>query len=426
MYEKLIKAKLEIEELLKNKIIPFWLNNSIDNEFGGYITNLDSNGKTFGNFDKFIVIQSRMLWGFSNLHCFANKSDKLKMEKAARQGFEFIVNNFWDNKHGGFAWQTNRKGEVLDYGKLVYGQSFAIYALSEYYLCFNDSTALEYAEKTFDLLQIYAADTSNGGYFENLEANFEVSKGGVYAGDRKSLDIHMHLMEAFTTLYKASKKEVHKRKLLEVVDLIMTKMVNNEIGYGYNQFNSKFERIPAINIYRTWNFERETNEIIEEPIDSTSYGHNVELTWLLDEALKALNLSTDKYKDTKINLLDYALKYGYDYEYGGIYRDGTTEGEVLVKDKEWWQNFEILIGFINAYSLYGKKEYVQAFLQSWDFVKNNFIHENFGESYQLLDRYGNKIIDNMGNDWKGIYHTGRALFESVNRINSIEKNQLID
>ena len=259
-----------------------------DEEYGGYLTCFDADGKYTGNGTKYIVTQSRMVWGFSNLREFARSQDLERVEHAARQGAEFLMNAFWDDKYQGYYWQLNRDGSIADPSKLIYGEGFAIYALSEFARVYGDERATAFAEKGFDLLQKYAADTLRGGYYENIERDWSISPAGPSAGDRKSLDIHMHLLEAFTTLYLLTGSEVHGRKLKEVLDLIFRHMINCEKGYGYNQFDLEFNQIPAININRTWNAERETNEVIATPTDTTSYGHNVELSWLADLALDAL------------------------------------------------------------------------------------------------------------------------------------------
>lgn len=418
--EQALKVQKEIEMVLQDKIIPFWMERSIDNIYKGYLTSFDENGNPGDNSGKYIVTQSRMLWGFSHLSLFAENKWKVKMELVARQGYEFIRDHFWDEEHGGFYWKVNCDGSVADPSKLTYGEGFAIYALSEYALRFQDEEALQYAEKTFDLLQIYAADTEHGGYYENIEKDWQISEGGAWAGDRKSLDIHMHLMEAFTTLYEASGKEIHRRKLTECMNLILEHMVNAEKGYGYNQFDLKFQKIPAINIMRTWNAERETNDVIEVPTDTTSYGHNVELSWLMDYAYRILGEGTHPVLK---KLLDHSLLYGYDYEYGGVYRDGIADQEVLVTDKEWWQNFEALVGYSNGYVMFGEEKYWDAFLRTWKFVKEKFLNLEVGESRQLLDRKGNVIVGNMGNPWKGIYHTGRALSECILRLRKINERE---
>ena len=417
---KLTAVKNEITHILSEKLIPFWLERSVDTEFGGYLTCFDEKGEFTGNDTKYLVTQSRMIWGFSNLLEFAREEDIEAIKAAAKQGARFLMEKFWDEQYGGFYWQLNRDGSIADPAKLVYGEGFAIYALSGYAHTYGDSEALAFAEKGFDLLQLYAADTLRGGYYENIDQNWEISPAGAYAGDRKSLDIHMHLVETFTTLYKATGKEIHGRKLKEVLDLVFRHMINREKGYGYNQFDLDFNQLPAINILRTWNAERETNEVVETPTDTTSYGHNVELSWLSDLAIRTLGCDRTEYEATLQKLLDHALKHGLDYENGGVYRDGVADESVLVYDKEWWQNFESMVGFLNGYCMYGEEKYLEAFLLNWDFVKKYFLIEGLGESRQLLSRDGSPIISNIGNPWKGIYHTGRALAECLRRMAILE------
>jgi mannobiose 2-epimerase len=191
------------------------------------------------------------------------------------------------------------------------------------------------------------------------------------------------------------------------------------LGYAYNQFDSNFNRIPAINIYRTWNDERESGESIETPTDTTSYGHNVELSWLMKLALDTLGTGVPEYEEIMHRLLDHSLKYGYDWEYGGVYRDGVADREVLVTDKEWWQNFEALVGYSNGYLCFGDFRYLDALGRTWSFVRDNFINSRTGESRQLLRRNGETVVGRMGNPWKGIYHTGRALAETVDRLDRV-------
>jgi mannobiose 2-epimerase len=414
------KYKKELVNTLQNYIIPFWLEKSEDKLYGGYLTSFDENGLFEGDGEKNIVTQSRMVWGFSHLIEYAKDSDKDSMKKIATQGAMFLIDKFWDKEHGGFYWLLNRDGSVKDSSKLTYGEGFAIYALSEYYLVFKAPWALEYASKCFDYIQKYSTDTQHGGYYENIESDWSISPSGPYAGDRKSLDIHMHLLEAFTTLYKASGEEIHKRKLIEVYNLIFDHMVNVEKGYGYNQFDLSFNKIPAINILRTWNAERETNEKVEIPTDTTSYGHNLELTWLGDEALSVIG---ERKKEDNIfiqKVIEHSLQYGFDFDNGGIYREGVADQKVLVFDKEWWQNFEAMTGFLNGYILFNDEKYFDAFVSTWNFIDKYFMNYEVGESRQLLTIKGDIIVGNVGNLWKGIYHTGRALAECISRLDKFE------
>ena len=413
---KLAEAGDEMRSLLSERVIPFWLERCEDKTYGGYLTSFDENGAYNQDGRKYIVTQSRMLWGFSHLAPYARREDCPEMERLARQGAKYICEAFWDEQYGGFYWQLNRDGSISDPAKLVYGESFAIYALSAFARQYGAGEALAKAEETFDLLNCYAADTRYGGYYENLERDFSLSPDGKFAGDRKSLDIHMHLMEAFAELCLATKQPIHARRLREVLGLIEDRMVDWQGGYGFNQFDWQFNRIPAIDIARTWNAERAKGEAIAEPVDTTSYGHNVELSWLAHLALKTLGEDVGPHAPLLRGLLDHALRHGLDREYGGVYRDGVADGEALVTDKEWWQNFESMVGFLNGYTLFENEDYAEAFLCVWRFVRDCFIDGRFGESRQLLKRDGTVLVGDLGNPWKGIYHTGRALAECIDRL----------
>lgn len=400
---------------LYDELIPFWDQNGLDNLFGGFLTNIDANGKSIEMPEKYLNTQCRMIWWFSQLNMLTpNETNKNK----ARQGVDFLIKYLWDSQNGGWRWKVKRDGSPLDDGKIVYGQSFAIYALSDYYLSTGDKQGLEYAEKTFDLLQKYCADTHYGGYYENMEADWTPATGGFGGGDRKGLDTHMHLMEAYTSLYLASGKELHKRKLIEIIRLINEKMVDHEFGSGLNQFDMAWKTLPAINIKRTWNAERE-GEKPADPTETTSFGHNTELVWLMVRALNAAGEPVESYKPTFRKLLDNAVQYGVDFEKGGIYRDGLRKGGALVLEKEWWQHTESLVGFLAGYELFQDDRYYQAFRAIWNFVDAKMINHEVGEWRRLLDREGNVIDGNIGNEWKVSYHSGRSMVECEKRLRKL-------
>ena len=142
-----------------NELIPFWNKNAVDQQYGGYQTNFDANGKPIDMPEKYLNTQCRMIWWFSQLNEITpSEANKNK----AKQGVDFLIKYLWDDKNEGWRWKVKKDGSPIDDGKVVYGQSFAIYALSEYYISTGDKRGLDYAEKTFDLLQKYCADTHYG------------------------------------------------------------------------------------------------------------------------------------------------------------------------------------------------------------------------------------------------------------------------
>ena len=373
----------QVQQHLREGIIPFWQARARDEEHGGYLTNFDELGRSLGTPEKYANTQCRLIWWFSHLH--RNLPDVAGCAELAKWGVDFLITHFWDPIHGGFYWKVKQDGSPLDEAKIVYGQSFCIYALSEYSIATGDARGLEHAAKTFDLLQKYCADTRYGGYFENLNRDWTLEAPGFAGGDRKGLDTHMHLMEAFTVLYQASQLEIHRRKLLEIVDLIARCMVDLEHGCGLNQFDAAFGPIPAISIKRTWNAER-FGETPPVPTETTSYGHNVELVWLMHRALDVAPGDLEARKPLMRRLLDRAATEGVDWEFGGIYRDGLRGGGALVLEKEFWQNAESMVGFLDGYQTFGDSRYLDAFENLWRFVQSRMVIDGVGEWRTLLVR----------------------------------------
>jgi mannose/cellobiose epimerase-like protein (N-acyl-D-glucosamine 2-epimerase family) len=409
----LIKAQKEIRNHLEKGIIPFWDKRAVDREYGGFLCRFDDEGNLIeSETEKGLISQTRLIWGFSNFYRHTNDPAHLE---AAKQGVDFFIEHFWDKKYGGWYWMVQRDGSVKDPGKVLYGIAFAIYALSEYYLVSADERGLEYACKTFDVLQKYGVDVANGGYFENLEEDWRACAGKEYAGDRKTLNTHMHIMEAFTTLYQASGLGVHKRRLEETIQLILEKMFHPVSGCCMAQFDLAFNTIPALSIYRSWDFERQ-GDPLDTPQETTCYGHNVEFAWLLIRAGDVLGEDHHFYKEQSRKLVDHAINNGLDYTHGGVYCCGLHEGPATNKDKEFWENMEVLPGFLDAYEVLGDEKYLKAFHLCWDFSNKYMINHELGEWIFLAKETGEPVWDHLGNNWKVNYHSGRSMTESLHRI----------
>jgi mannobiose 2-epimerase len=414
----LADAREAILEGLRNGILPFWRERAIDAEHGGYYTEFDANGERApGPNEKLIVTQTRLVWCFSTFASVADDRDAVLA--LARHGVDCLADQFWDDVHGGFRWKVSRSGEPLDDGKLVFGQEFALYALSAYARATGEERARQLAEWTFDLLQRNAADTARGGYYENLEADWTPAGGGSAAGDRKSLDIHMHLLEAFTDLLLLTDDPIHAQRLREVRSLICDRMVDPDTGAGGHQYSLDFRPIAPITIDRTWIAERPGSEERDPPPDDlTSFGHNLELAWLLAEADEALGEPAAS-DETIAALATHALDHGYDTVNGGVFREGTAKGDVTDRDKEFWQNSEALVGFLEGYRVTQDDAFLDAFLGTWRFAKTHMVHPTFGEWCVRTTETGDVVVGDLGNPWKNAYHTGRAALESARRIDAI-------
>lgn len=416
--EQLRDYREEAHHHLTNELLPFWENRCVDKVNGGYITHFDKDGNDSGEDEKSLIAQTRTVFTFSSAHRAGYGEGRFA--DIARHGVDFLLDKMWDQEHGGFFWLMNRKGEVLIDEKIVYGHSFAIYSLAEYTLATGDPRGLDYAEKVFDLLQKYAVDTYYGGYFEMFHRDWNLKGPGPAGGDRKTLDAHMHLMEAFTTLYEASGKEIHRRKLLEMIQLLIHRIMHPDYGTGIPQFWADWRVAPQIKFDIVWGWDRFSEDGAKSSAeDNTSYGHNVEFAWLLMHALDIAGIDYEEHRKQLLKSFNHALKHGIDWEYGGVYVEGSHDGEVTDSEKEFWQQAEVLIGMLDAYRIYGDEQYLQAYHATHRFVFDHMIDHQVGEWKPLLTRQGQPIWTHMSHSWKVNYHSVRAMVQSIVRLDKL-------
>jgi mannose/cellobiose epimerase-like protein (N-acyl-D-glucosamine 2-epimerase family) len=410
-----------MEEHLYEELLPFWLDRLWDKEWGGFLTQWDKDGKDSGVDEKSLLAHMRTIYSLSLAAMHGHDRDG-RCKDLADRGVQFAIDNYWDEVYGGFYWLFDRKGTVLINKKIVYGLSFAIYALSSYTKAFDNPIGLEYAEKCFDLLQKYGAETSYGGYWEMFERDWTLCGPGAEGGDRKTLDVHMHLMEAFTALYGASGKDIHRRKLLEIIDLIDTRILHPEYKTGIPQFFVDWSVAPQIKFNVIWGWDRFEGEEGEKAnaLDNTSYGHNVEFFWLLSDALRTLAVDRSQYDPMFEKLLTHAVTYGVDRTHGGVFVEGSLDGSAVYdRSKEFWQQAEFLVGMLDAYLAYGDEKYLEVYENVHRFVFDKMINHEVGEWLALLEEDGKPIWSHMSHSWKVNYHTIRSVVLSLDRMDRI-------
>jgi len=411
--------KEEAQSHLLRELLPFWISRMKDQKNGGYLTHFDKNGEDTGEDEKSLIAQTRCLYTISSAHR-AGYGDG-EFAALARHGADFLLHKMWDKEYGGFYWMMDRRGHVKNDQKIIYGQSFAIYSLSEYTLATGDPRGIEYAGRIFDLLQKYAVDSMYGGYWEMFHRDWTLCGSGSEGGDRKTLDVHMHLMEAFTTLYECSNQEVHRRKLLEVIGLLKNRIIHPVYKTGIPQFYGDWTIAPQIKFDIIWGWDRFSAEGQKgNATDNTCFGHNAEFAWLLIHALQILNTDPQNCSDLFRTIFDHTVDNGIDPEFGGVYVEGPHSGGVYDKEKEFWQQAEVLTGMLDAVILFGDQKYWDAYRNVHRFVFDKVINKGVGEWYPLLTRRGEPIWTHMGHSWKINYHTVRSMIQCINRLEKIQ------
>jgi mannobiose 2-epimerase len=416
--EELLKLKDEAENHLVSELLPFWTSRMVDKNSGGFITHFDKDGRDTGEDEKSLIAQTRCLYTLSSAHRAGYGGGNLA--DMARHGADFLINKMWDHENEGFYWMMDRKGNVKIDKKIIYGQSFAIYSLSEYTLATGDKRGIDYAEKVFGLIQKYCADTMYGGYWEMFERDWTLRGPGSAGGDRKTLDVHMHLMEAFTTLYECTGKDVHRRKLLEVIDILQKRINHPKYRTGIPQFYKDWEIAPQIKFEIIWGWDRFTGEGKKTNVtDNTCFGHNAEFAWLLNHALEILKIENSIYRQDFRTIFDHIIHNGIDTEFGGVFVEGPHSGGVSDREKEFWQQAEVLTALLDAFIMFKDPVYWEGYKNVHRFVFDKMINKGVGEWYPLMTREGVPVWTHMGHSWKINYHTVRSMVLSINRMNKI-------
>ena len=419
--QAILELKNEIETHLQSELLPFWLDRCKDDVNGGFITHFDKDGNDTGEDHKSLIAQARTTYIMAAAHHAGYGGPKCR--ELATHGVDFLIDKMWDKEHGGFYWTVDRKGNVQIDKKILYGMSFAIYALSEYTIATDDPRGLAYAEKVFDLIHRHAVDAMYGGYFEMFERDWQLCPPGSAGGDRKTLDFHMHLMEALTQLYQCSQNSLHKRRLKEVITLLVTRILHPQHKTGIPQFWQDWSVAPQIKFDIVWGWDRfDKGGVKHNADDNTSAGHNVEFAWLLLRALDIMDEDPGNYLQLVRQQLDHALANGIDREYGGVFTEGPHAGGVSETTKEFWQQAEVMIGMLEGCLRFNDPKYWDAYVNVHRFVFDKMINHKVGEWWPLLNREGTQCIwTHMSHSWKVCYHTVRAMLQCANRLDTLQK-----
>jgi mannobiose 2-epimerase len=406
----------EMETMLRRDVLDVWFPRTVDNVNGGFNSNFTRDWQPNGTQGKFSVFQGRQTWVASQI-AMRRPDMKDKFLPIARHGVEYLNNVLWDKQDGGFFWGLQDDGKISPVytdGKHLYGMSFAIYGASAAYQATHDPKALDLAQRGFHWIEAHAHDDKNTGYFEWLTRDGKPipahPKTGKVEGlpvalfpiGYKSMNTHIHLLEAYSQLYEVWKDEALRKRLQELLEIIRDK-VCVEPGAMNLYFTNAWQPIP----------------------DHDSYGHDVETAYLMLEAEDVLGVKHDPRTERMAKMLvDHALNYGWDETYGGFYRDGTTIGKTEDKLKEWWVQYEGLNALLIMHEKYGRQSdaYFKAFQLQWQFIKEYQIDSEYRGVYELVGIDNKPTTETKGRIWKGSYHDGRALLNVEDRLKKLAEN----
>lgn len=412
----------ELSEALNKGILDVWYPRTIDSIYGGFLSDFDYKWEMKGSQNKMIVTQSRHVWTCSTVAEFypERKDYFLKM---ASQGVQFLKDKMWDSKLGGFFNLVDQQGNALKSGKAdriikeAYGNAFAIYGLAAYVRQTNDTSALELAKKAFLWLEKHSYDPQYGGYFQFLEADGTPLKEGLLGVPPKDQNGSIHLLEAFTELYRVWPDPLVKERLLMMLALVRDQITHPK---GYLQLFLNQDLSPV-------SYRDSAEEVRKKNWyhDHISFGHDVETAFLMLEASEIAGLENDTLTLRKAKkMVDHSIENGWDKTVGGFYEAGYyfkgQDTVTIIKDtKNWWAQAEGLNSLLLMAELFpdDPHNYKSLFLKQWEYIDAYLIDHEHGDWYENgIDKEPDEKLGKKSHIWKGNYHTSRSLMNCMKRL----------
>jgi len=385
----------ELEAELQN-IITYWEGFTPDEQYGGFAGKIAENNVAAVLAPKGSVLNARILWSFSAIYNYNANPACLKM---ADRAFKYITDHFIDYEFGGVYWTVDYSGRPLDTKKQVYALAFTIYALSEYFMATGHLQAKEFAVNLYNDIVTHSYDTLRGGYFEAFSRDWQdledLRLSDKDANEKKTMNTHLHILEAFANLYQIWPDADLKTKIIGLLDNFHTHIVDQKSGRMILFFDENWNSRSAV----------------------ISYGHDIEASWLILEAAEIIGEESwiERSKALAVKMAQ-ACRSGLD-EDGSLWYENDLEHHHLIKEKHWWVQAEAMVGFFNAWQLSGNEEFLNISFQNWNYVKSQILDQENGEWYWGRQSNGELMTgeDKVGL-WKCPYHNSRACLEIIKRI----------
>ena len=424
MVETIIQLRTEMQDVLENNILPFWLNQMQDVENGGFYGRMDGHMQLHPEAEKGAILNARILWSFSAAYRVLGHLVYLEVAKRA---YTYFVDHFIDSEYGGIYWSVDYMGQPLDTKKQFYAIGFAIYGLSEYARATGDREALDYALALYECIEEHAFDRENNGYMEACTREWgeiaDMRLSELDANYPKSQNTHLHILEAYTNLLRCL-KDLHAQESCDYVPVIGSVL---PIG-----ITIPMETIVAVEVSLRNLIDIFTDKILNPKthhldlffeMDWTrgaghleSYGHDIECSWLLHEAALVLG---DKKLLTKvepiIQMIAEASAKGLKPD-GAMIHEANLDTGHIDEDLHWWVQTENVVGGLNIYQHFGDEKALQRAVACWEYIKRNLIDYEHGEWFWSRYKDGTRNLeDDHAGFWKCPYHNSRMCLEAIER-----------
>jgi len=390
-----------IEKELLGNILPFWMRHTVDRENGGFYGTVNCDLQVEKEAPRAAVINARILWTYSA----ACRLYGGQYREMADWAYDYIVKKFWDEEHGGVYWLLDYKGNPLSDRKQIYAQAFAAYGMAEYFRATGKPESLDLAQRLFHLIEEHSYDPQWKGYLEargrdwSALADMRLSEKDL--NSPKSMNTHLHVMEAYTNLLRVWKDPVLVAKHKELLEVTMDRIVDNSTGH-----------------FRLF-FDNQWNSLT----DHISFGHDIEGSWLILEAVEVLGdpALIERARTLAVTMASAVYKEGLDRD-GSLFYEANSKGVMIDPNKHWWAQAEGVVGFYNAYQVSGEQRFADEAYRVWEYIEEQIVDRVHGEWHAKLRPGGTPYTEEEDGDaclvgpWKCPYHNSRVCYEMIERL----------
>lgn len=401
-YDFLVWSEYYREQLLKN-IIPFWLENSIDHEHGGYFTCLDRHGKVFDT-DKFIWLQARQVWMFAKLYqdkeLVVDDAEREKWFKTAQHGAKFLETYGRHPTSGQWYFSLAQDGSPLVEPYNIFSSVFASMA-------FGQMAKID--QENSEKYKKIALDT-----FEDIQKRRSNPKGEWNKGSSLST----RQLKSFALPMMMCNLSMELEHLIDN-DIVqsLTKECTREIIDQFRQNDSGLilEYVNANDGSRNDSFEGRL----------LNPGHGIEAMWFILDIAERQN--DKQLSSICIETMLTILKYSWDEKCGGIFYfldiENRPPQQLEWDQKLWWVHLETLIALIKAIDHQPERsdELLTWLNRVQKYTLEHFVDKEAGELFGYLNRQGEVLLNLKGGKWKGCYHVPRAYYLCWKTLDRISK-----
>jgi mannobiose 2-epimerase len=377
---------------LTGYILPFWITRMPDENMGGFYGRISGHGDVVSDAPRGAILNARILWTFSAAYITFRDPVYLEMARRAR---DYIFRHFFDLRYGGTYWCLRSDGEPLDTKKQVYSIAFFIYALCQDHSATGDRESLDRAVSLYELIEKYSFDSRYNGYFEAFTREWgeieDMRLSEKDKNEKKTMNTHLHILEAYTSLYRIWPDSGLRDKLRNMVQIFTEKIVDAATGHLSLFFDEEWKSRSTL----------------------VSYGHDIEASWLLYEAASALG-EEESIKGTALRIASAAHEGLADD--GSLYYERDDAKGHFDRDRHWWVQAEAVVGFINAWEMSGDSSWLELASAVYEYIMTRLADREGGEWYWSIRADGSvNLDDDKAGFWKCPYHNSRMCLEIMAR-----------